>query len=115
PDVHGQIDGAAAALPGARVIPLDAGRHDLELATSRADVPATAPGILDRLEGRIGLAVYRKQRQGGIAWRLPKLRQCGCTERLAHGSSPLNPRAPPHTPPRYSPLIEAGATWKDAV
>src|SRR5881296_1394577 len=54
-DVHGQIDGAAATLPRAGVVPLGSGGQNLELSARGAHVPAFTVIGLERHITRVGL------------------------------------------------------------
>src|ERR1019366_2893539 len=113
--MHRQINGAATADLGARVVPHGPCRENLELAARRACVPSASGRLLDGLEARIRLAVSREQRQRVLAGHLAKRRQRRAIKGSTHRRSLRGSRNPPRTPPGYSPLKRLGATRKTGV
>ena len=66
--MHGQIDGAPAAFLRTRIEPfVGPGGEKLEFTADRADVPASAAGVLDRPVRGIGLVVDREPAQHLLA------------------------------------------------
>ena len=82
--VHREINGAAATDLGAGVVPLGAGRENLEHAAGRMGVPSASGRLLDGLIARVRLAVNREQCQGVFAAHLAKRCQRRAIKRSTH-------------------------------
>ena len=64
--MHRQVDCAATALARTRVVPLGAGRQNLEVAAYRVGMPATTASVFGRLESHVRLKVDRQARQHSV-------------------------------------------------